>query len=115
MLRLLDRDVNRKNHPYSMKGLTRMSTNVPRPFDDSDLEAKANPQERNLLLACPFDGKHHTLCTSVTEPTRNENSPDTRFNNDIYVSGSGILCIYDFTPGVVIKCGVGFLPTRFKV
>lgn len=47
------------------------------PLDHSQLETEADTKEWNLLLASVLDGKHHALCSSVAETSRNENASDS--------------------------------------
>lgn len=52
------------------------TANVACPFDDGELEAKADTEEGDLLLPCPLDREHHALCSSLAEAARYENTPE---------------------------------------
>jgi hypothetical protein len=43
-------------------------------LDDGDLHTEADTEERDFVLASPFCGLDHALCTSVAETARDENS-----------------------------------------
>lgn len=47
-------------------------------FDNSHLEAEADAEERDFLLASPFDGKDHAFCAALSEASGNENAPVVR-------------------------------------
>ena len=46
---------------------TTNTTNVSRPFDNRELEAKADTKEGNFLLARPLNSQHHAFCSPVTK------------------------------------------------
>ena len=59
---------------FILELLTLYTEDIACPFNNRDLETQANTEEWNALLPSPFHGLYHTLSTSVSESTRNENS-----------------------------------------
>lgn len=48
------------------------AADVARELDDGELEAEADTEEGDVLLARPFDCEHHALCTAHSETTGDE-------------------------------------------
>jgi hypothetical protein len=56
--------------------LTLEATNVSCPFDDGNLETKTDTQVWDFLFSSPFGSRDHTLGTSQSETTGNNDTPE---------------------------------------
>jgi hypothetical protein len=55
--------------------LTLETTDVSCPFNDGDLETKTDTQVWDFLFSSPFGSRDHTLGTSQSETTGNDDTP----------------------------------------
>jgi hypothetical protein len=61
-----------------VEGRTGDADDVPRKLDDSDLESKADTQERHLLLSRPLGSGDHSLRTTKSKSTGDEDTAASR-------------------------------------
>lgn len=90
---------------------TGKTAHVARPLNDSNLETKTDAQERDLLLACPFNGSNHSLGTTHTEAAGNDDTSVWSVHELYYTLLGGAYR----TPGIVVADWIVDLCLGFEI